>query len=298
MHPLIPWFRQPVLHIPVPAVIGEAVASVLGWSKPLTEIPIHAFGVLVALGFMLGARVAMDRAKRIGLDPEKINQVVGWLVAGTFIGGHVGYGLMYAPAEFLAHPALFLRLWDGLSSWGGFLACGPLLYIFFKKENLPVWPYVDCLSIGLGLGWFLGRMGCFSAHDHPGPPTNFYLGVYGICPPGNNKLADIACHDMGLYEALWSLGAFGVMLLLDRKARVPGFYPLFLTLAYTPTRFLMDSLRPADTDAHYYGFTPAQFWCVIVFFGAAAMMRNRLKSGDAPVWAPPGTVVPDAKAKA
>ena len=92
MHPLIPWFQQPVLHIPVPAPVGEAVANVLGWSKPLTDIPIHGFGVLVALGFMFGARVAMDRARRVGLDPEKINQVVGWLVVGTFVGGHVGYG--------------------------------------------------------------------------------------------------------------------------------------------------------------------------------------------------------------
>jgi hypothetical protein len=90
-----------------------------------------------------------------------------------------------------------------------------------------------------------------------------------------------------------------VMLLLDRKARVPGFYPLFLTLAYTPTRFLMDFLRPEDTDAHYFGLTPAQYWCVIIFFGAAALLRSRLNSGDAPVWAAHAPVpVPDQKVKA
>lgn len=289
MRPLIPWFPQPVLPIPVPEALGQLISSLFGFAEPLHSIPVHGFGVLVAAGFLLGGRVAMDRATRVGLDAEHINKLVGWLVIGTFVGGHVGYGLMYRPAEFFAHPALFLKMWDGLSSWGGFLVCIPLAFYYFRSNKLPMWPYLDNLAIGLGLGWFLGRMGCFVAHDHIGPPTNFFLGVYGICEPGNNKIADVACHDVGLYEGLWSLITFGVMLALDRRARVPGFYVYFLGLTYAPMRFCLDFLRPDGSDHRYAGFTPAQYWCAVAFVVCVVALRVRLASGDAPVWAAPGT---------
>jgi phosphatidylglycerol:prolipoprotein diacylglycerol transferase len=191
---------------------------------------------------------------------------------------------------------LFLKVWDGLSSWGGFLACIPICIWFFKSEKVPVWPYLDCIAYGLTVGWFLGRMGCFVAHDHPGPETNFWLGVYGICqPPGHNGAPSIACHDMGLYEALWSLSMFGVFRVLDTRARVPGFYPLLLGAAYGPVRFAMDSVRPEVTDARYAGLTPAMWLSALFFVLCVGWLIQRSKSGDAPVWAPPGTTPAEPK---
>ena len=277
LKPMIPWFEQPVLDIPLPDGL------------PFSHIPLHGFGLLVAVGFLLGSKVAMNRARRIGLDPEPINQLVGWLVLGTFVGGHVGYGLMYAPHEYLSDPIKFLHVWEGLSSWGGFFVCVPLAFWFFKKNRLPMWPYMDCLAHGMTIGWFFGRLGCFVAHDHPGPPTEFFLGVYGMCPPGHNQLPDLACHDMGLYESLWSLSMFGLFTLLDRKARTPGFYPLLLGGLYTPIRFMMDFLRPVATDVRYFGLTPAQYACLL-FMGLCGLgIYWRSRSGDAPVWAPMGS---------
>ena len=87
------------------------------------------------------------------------------------------------------------------------------------------------------------------------------MGVYGICP---GQGSSIACHDMGLYEALWSIAMYAVFLGLDKVPRVPGFYVLLLGISYGPVRFFMDFLRPESTDVRYIGFTPAQY-----FFGGA-----------------------------
>jgi phosphatidylglycerol:prolipoprotein diacylglycerol transferase len=277
LRPLIPWFQQPEIDIPVPKGL------------PFDHIPIHGFGVLVALGFLLGGRVAMQRARRLGLDPEQINRLIGWLVIGTFVGGHVGNGLMYEPEKYLADPIQFLRVWDGLSSFGGFIVCVPLCWYFFWHQKLPVWPYLDCIAYGLTIGWFLGRMGCFVAHDHPGYETQFFLGVYGICWPGNNAMPEVACHDTGLYEALWSLATFGSFYWLDQKPRVPGFYPLALGISYAPARILLDGMRPEDSDLRYFGYTPAQYCSAVFFVVCAVWLYQRMRSGDAPVWAPPGT---------
>lgn len=269
MKPLIGPFEVPIFRIPLPDFL------------PWEEAPIHGFGILVAIGFMLGGNVAMKAAERRGLDPDVINRLIGWLIAGTFIGGHVGYGLMYKPSEYLADPIQFLYMWQGLSSYGGFVACVPIAIWFFKREGVPIWPYVDTLAIGLTLGWFFGRMGCFVAHDHPGSPTEFALGVYGICL---NEAPSVACHDMGLYEALWSGVMFIIFISMDRIPRTPGIYAGLLAVAYAPVRFGMDFLRPFNHDPRYLSLTPAQWWSFAFLALGIWVVVTRMKSGDAPVW--------------
>lgn len=265
MKPLIPWFEPPVLNIP----IGDFT------------LPLHGFGVLVAIGFVVGGNQAMQRATRLGMDPEVINRLIGWLVFGTFLGGHVGYGLMYKPQEYFANPVEFLKVWQGLSSFGGFAVCVPIAVWFFWKEKVPsIWAFCDCLAYGLTVGWFFGRMGCFVAHDHPGTPTEFWLGVYGMCP-GLGR--DVACHDMGLYEALWSIGMYGVFRLLDRRALVPGVMTLALGACYGPVRFAMDFLRPVVTDVRYAGFTPGQYWSIALTLLCVGFAVQRARSGQAPI---------------
>lgn len=310
MQPLIPYFEIPVLKL-----------SLFGYT-----LPIHGFGILVALGFFYGGKVAAKRASRAGLNGSAIDEVIGWLVLGTFIGGHFGYGLMYAREEYLANPILFLQFWKGLSSFGGFVVCVPLAFFFFYRKKLNMWPYMDSLAIGLGLGWFLGRMGCTVAHDHPGTPTTSPLGVYcrpveghtlslpswltdshgdlrwGPCQDMGRVITDIsdqvpvdyqgviAAHDMGFYEALWSLGVFLLFLILDRKPRKPGFFVCLMGVLYAPVRFYMDFLRPASTDNRWFedtaiAMTPGQFWSIVFMVVASYGLYTRLKS-DAPVYGP------------
>lgn len=297
---MIPYYEVPVFHIPT----------------PFGELPIHGFGILVMFGFMFGGNVAMRRAERTGLDPEAINRVLGWLIAGTFIGGHVGFGLMYQPEEYFADPIKFLQFWQGLSSFGGFVVCVPLAFYFFRKHKLPIWPYMDSLAIGLSMGWFLGRMGCTVAHDHPGTPSNFFLAKHcrpveghtielpawatdshgdlrwGPCRDAGEPVLDIAnqvgadftgviaAHDMGFYEALWSLAVFFLFVALDRKARKPGFYVCLLGVLYGPARFAMDYLRPESTDVRYLSLTPGQWWSIVFLGFASYGLYLRMQSDD------------------
>jgi phosphatidylglycerol:prolipoprotein diacylglycerol transferase len=264
VHPLIPWFEAPQIAIPIQSMKDPPA--------------IHAFGVLVLIGFVAGTWIATQRAEKFGLDGEPINRLVGWLVLGTFIGGHVGNELMYEPEKVWRDPLILLRLWDGLSSYGGFIACVPITFLFFKYEKLPMWRYADCIAYGMTVGWFFGRMGCFTAHDHPGSPTNFWLGVYGICAGNPDK--SVACHDTGLYEALWAGAMFGLFALLDTRPRPSGFYVAMLGLCYGPVRVFLDSLRPASTDTQYFGFTPAQYLSMLVTVLCAALLVQRYRVGE------------------
>lgn len=261
MHPLIPCFTP--------------------LSLPIGPLTIHGFGILVALGFLTGSNVAQSQAKRLGGDPELINRLVGWLILGTFVGGHLGDVLWYRPNELAQDPALFskmfstlasghlpkagdlplvLRVWDGLSSFGGFTMCVPLAVWFFWREKKPFWPHGDGLAIGLTLGWFFGRMGCFSAHDHPGTVSDFWLAVPGMVPGASGRMdCTVAHHDLGLYEAIWSGSMFLLFRKLGSKPRFPGFFCALLALAYGPFRLFLDFFRTAAIDVRYVGLTPAQY---------------------------------------
>ncbi|MDP6932787.1 MAG: prolipoprotein diacylglyceryl transferase, partial [Myxococcota bacterium] len=184
MQPLIPYFEP--FRIPL-----------------FGDVAIHGFGILVATAFIVGIRAAMNKCERENLDPDIINRLTTWLVVGVFVGGHLGDVLFYRPAEYLQDPIEILKVWKGMSSFGGFIGCTLLTIWFFRKEKVPFFPYGDTLCYGASIAWVFGRLGCFSAHDHPGIETDFYLGVYGICP-GYEGSDITACHDMGLYEAIWA----------------------------------------------------------------------------------------------
>jgi phosphatidylglycerol:prolipoprotein diacylglycerol transferase len=289
---------------------------------PITDdFAIHGFGILVALGFIYGSRMSMRKAARDGLDPELINRVVGWMVAGVFIGGHLGHLLFYYPEQILKDPMVLFRVWEGLSSFGGFVGCTLLAIYFFRREDrlvartnkqrekksLPLLPrvnilgYADGMLFGFTLGWFLGRMGCFVAHDHAGVETDSILGVYGMCRDAkvglevtcdgvvscaqkvvwlaqNPRQSSFgpACHDLGLYEALWSLAMIPFFKLLDRKPRFPGFFTGMWLLSYGPVRLALDAVRTEDT--RYFGVTPAQIGSVLMILGGAYILwSNRNK---------------------
>ncbi|MEN0061727.1 MAG: prolipoprotein diacylglyceryl transferase family protein [Myxococcota bacterium] len=294
MAALIPWFEQPILEL------NEFIPGLPDGAA------LHGFGLFVALGFVFGGMLAKRRADRYGLSSASIDQLITWLIVGTFVGGHFGYGIMYEPAEYFANPIKFLEFWHGLSSFGGFVVCVPLAVYFFYSKKMPVWPYLDCLAYGLAMGWFLGRMGCFVAHDHPGAETTFFLGVY--CQPIPGHVLDLpgwlvqgdgsgmapwgpcardgsieAVHDTGLYEALWSLGMLGVLTWLDRRPTIPGTLTLTYGLTYGPVRFMTDFLRPEYSDPRVFGFTPAQWWSSVFTMVCLAALYWRLQSDEEPL---------------
>ena len=270
MHPLIPCTERVV--IPLGKLFG------VDW------LNLHGFGVMVVLGLWFGGDMAARKAKRDGLDPKIISEIVGWVVVGIIVGGHLGHLLFYEPQELLRDPIVILEVWNGLSSFGGFIACALLVIWLIRRKNaaverenvrrkeageplqpfLPILGYGDAILYGLTLGWCLGRFGCFLAHDHPGIQTNFWLGVYGICPSPDGQICqtvDSACHDLGLYESILSGIMTLVFVALDKQPRPPGFFVGVAVLVYGPTRFLLDFLRARgpEGDVRYFWLTPGQY---------------------------------------
>lgn len=305
MQPLIPYFPTIRFTIPLPDFF------------PMDALVMHGFGICLGIALIYGAIITLERAERQKLDYSTFRELFFWLVFGVIVGGHVGYGLFYYPEKYLANPRLFLDVSSGLSSLGGFITCAIAFTLVLRRRKQPLLPYADNIMYGFSFGWFFGRLGCTLNHEHPGTPTQFFLGRF--CRPVDGYTLELpswmvaqtpdlrfshcieqgkaavtsyadkvsldypgvtAVHDMGLYEMLYALILFISYRILDKKPRPQGLFFLMMLYSYAPLRFMMDFLRPLEGNVRYSGLTPAQWGCLVfllIFTSAVVYYREHFK---------------------
>jgi phosphatidylglycerol---prolipoprotein diacylglyceryl transferase len=222
----------------------------------IAGLPIHMFGVLVALGVILGDRIVVTQGGKRGLEARDVKFMNARIVIVGFIVAHLVSVIFYFPERIKENPLILVNFWAGLSSFGGFLGALLAFIYYTRKEKIPALPYADSVALGLAVGWIFGRLGCTTAHDHPGLRTTFFLAV---------KYPDGPRHDLGLDELLFTLVMTAVLFQYAKKPRVPGrIIGLFATM-YAPVRFGLDFLRARDVarpDERYGSLTPAQWACL------------------------------------
>lgn len=281
-------------------------------------LPIQWFGMIVAAGVLIGSTILRRYGEWHGVSDEHIRGLLTWVMIAGFLGAHefdvVAYqwnriGEAFTPLAGGIHALwppnwpLVLRIWDGISSYGGFIggAIGFWLYVWWKR--LPVRLFADVTIVGLLPAFSIGRIGCTVVSDHVGAavdaghwyaflamdyPRNFaHLGeIY----PGTSEF--IRAWNLGLVEFLYLVPVNIVVLWLafrpaHRKGdgfvdRLPaGLVTVLTGLLYAPVRFFLDFLRPEDTDPRYFGLTFAQ-WSSILAFGGAVYVASRIFKTGAP----------------
>jgi phosphatidylglycerol:prolipoprotein diacylglycerol transferase len=292
----------------------------------LGPLTLHPFGLLVATGVIIGTALATRRARSRGLDLDRLNSFITWMLVAGFVGGHVLDEIFYHPAEIVKRPYSLLMLWEGLSSFGGFVGAvigivmwkylelrpvahvGSLAILFFKKRAVPqpVLPFCDIILAVFPVAWIFGRSGCSVVHDHPGAhaPADALLAVaYGPGPADHYGPIELIHgsaprYDLGLLELMFTVILAALIALTWRKKLMTGTYVIVTSLAYAPVRFAMDFLRITDgegADPRYAGLTPAQWQCFGLFVVGvivAVYARSLKKRGIDPmdlVKAPPAT---------
>jgi phosphatidylglycerol:prolipoprotein diacylglycerol transferase len=210
---------------------------------------IYSYGVLMGLGIGLGYYLYMYFTSRAGIPrrPARLNYFL--IIVGGLLGGRLVY--MLTQPEIWSFGQNF---WRTLVSSGGRVAYGNLLGlviggVYLRLKKIDIFNVLDCAAPSIGLGYALGRIGCFLSGCCHGKPTDL---PWAVTFPSESPAATIysapagyslPLHPSQLYESLFwlTLGLLAVVLL--KKRRFTG-QVIFLILGiYSIGRFFLEFLR-------------------------------------------------------
>jgi prolipoprotein diacylglyceryl transferase len=239
----------------------------------LGPLQLRAYGLCIALGVWAAVAVTSRRYGRRGGDPALITTIALWAVPAGIVGARIyhvitDYELYFGSGK---HPLDALKIWDGgLGIWGG-VALGVLAGAWVaRRQGADVPLLFDCVAPALPLAQAIGRWGNWWNQELFGKPTTL---------PWALKI-DVAHRPLPyvrfatftptfLYESLWDLCVVGIVLLVERKARLrKGSLLAVYVVAYTFGRFFTEYER--IDFAHKIGPLRLNDWVsIIVFLGGA-----------------------------
>ena len=229
----------------------------------LGPVSLRTFGLLVALGVVVGAMVAARLGERLGVPSDETISLATRLVIAGVVGARLTWVLTHLSE--IDSPLDVIAVWKGgLQFSGGFLLAIVVgLPVFRRWDRLTRWRMLDRIVAGLTIGLAVGRVGCYSVGEHLGATsTSFFLATRydgGDTREGPPEIGQ-AIHNTALYELLHLLVLFALLAWLLRRRAAPGTLVGTFCVWYGVARFSTDFLRGYDDTV--LGLTGAQWMSV------------------------------------
>lgn len=257
---------------------------------------VYWYGVVIALGFALALIYAFKNAKKFGIDPDRMVDVI----IGGMIGGIVGARLYYVAFTWDQYKDDLLSIFStrsgGLAIYGGII--GALLVGGFvcKWRKVKLLPMFDLTGIGFLIGQCLGRWGNFFNVEAYGSNTSLPWGM--TSPSIQQELTEnlstltaqgmdinplMPVHPTFLYESLWCLAGFLILNWYWKRRKFDGEVFLMYVAWYGAGRCWIEGLR---TDSLMLG--PVRVSqvlagvCVVVAVAAILIIRNKMEKSSDP----------------
>jgi len=246
----------------------------------LGPVAIRGYGLMLAISFLVGIYLAVWRAKKAGISPERIMSLALYVLISSVVGARLLYVLFHWD-EYASDPWSVVSPFQGgqLVGIGGLVFYGGAILAilvgiwYLERHKMPTWKVADVVAPSIALGVFFTRIGCFLNGCCFGIPSRLPWAM--LFPPDSDAgsvFPGIAIHPTQLYSSLYGLAIFGILLWAERFKTFDGYtFWLFIVL-YAVARFLVDFVRYYEPSMTLLGrFSVNQLISVALFvLGAAA----------------------------
>ena len=169
---------------------------------------VYWYGVIIAVGFILGVLYTMKRAKDFGITSDNVIDMLLIATPLSIIGARLYY-VIFNPENYFG-PGKWInivKIWEGgIAIYGAviFAVLGVLIYSRVSKK--PFLSILDVGSLGLLIGQMIGRWGNFINREAYGAETDIFCRM-GLTLNGNT----VYVHPTFLYESIWNLIGFIIL---------------------------------------------------------------------------------------
>ncbi|MCB5951702.1 prolipoprotein diacylglyceryl transferase [Enterococcus sp. BWT-B8] len=251
-------------------------------------VEIYWYAIIIVSGIILAVWLSSREAVRVGMQSDDVVDFMIWGLPSAIIGARFYY-VIFEWQDYLKNPIdIFLIRNGGLAVYGGLIGGGLALFFFARNRFISTWLFLDIAAPSVILAQGIGRWGNFMNHEAYGPDTtrsfleSLHLPNFLI---ENMNIAGIYRQPTFLYESIWSVLGFIVLILLRRKKNFLKEGEIFLlyVIWYSFGRFFIEGLR---TDSLYVFdlIRVSQLLSIILFVGAIVLLAVRRRNAKLPFY--------------
>ncbi|MCR5203041.1 MAG: prolipoprotein diacylglyceryl transferase [Lachnospiraceae bacterium] len=216
------------------------------------------YGMIIALGMILGYLIVVWQAKRTGQDDKNYLDLALWCIIFAIIGARLYY-VVFSWDYYSKNPSEIMNIrGGGLAIYGGIIAGVITVLIFSKIKKLSFMEVLDTACAGLLVGQILGRWGNFFNREAFGGYTD---NVFAMMIKKSDvstaylsenilnhivekdSVAYIQVHPTFLYESCINIIILIIILLLTKKKKFDGMLLDIYLFGYGLSRFFIEGLR-------------------------------------------------------
>jgi prolipoprotein diacylglyceryl transferase len=224
----------------------------------LGPIEVRWYGLLFALGFLLGYYIVERMFKRDGIDVKVLDKLFMYTMIATILGARFGHVFFYGWDHYSQHPEEILKVWHGgLASHGGAIGIITAMYFFSKKvsKKSMLW-ILDYVVVPVALAGCFIRLGNLMNSEIIGTKTDVAW-AFQFVKAGSVLDKTAPRHPAQLYESICYLISFVVLMYMywktDAKKKEGMIFGSFLVLIFT-ARFFIEFIKE-NQEAFEEGMT-------------------------------------------
>jgi phosphatidylglycerol---prolipoprotein diacylglyceryl transferase len=263
----------------------ESIQPIDPIALSLGPIQVHWYGVIIGVAIALGLYLVVRESDKRGLDKDLFVDLLLWAIPIAILSARAYY-VIFEWDYYSQNPGQIIAIWKGgLAIHGALIGSIITAYVFTKKRNVSFWQVADITAPSLILGQAIGRWGNFMNQEaHGGEVTRAFLENLLLPEWIINQMYinGVYYHPTFLYESLWNLLGFILLLVLRRVNLRRGEIFLTYLIWYSIGRFFVEGLR-TDSLMLTESIRMAQMISVVLIVGAIAVLIYRRVKGYADV---------------